>query len=125
MSAGVSGLFGGRRRSDASPFASVRMCPSGYDTARDALPFRAIARRFPCRNTVITMKPTLALALLGILVAGTASAQQRMFEWQPANDEDVRLDPANYHTARTYRPGPQGGNIHVDIEGDETGTIFL
>src|ERR1700737_5609847 len=111
MSAGVSGLFGGRRRSEASPFASVRMCPSGYDTARYDLPFRAIARRFPYRNTAITMKPTFALALLGILVAGTASAQQRMFEWQPANDEDVRLDPANNHPPRRYGLGPGGETI--------------
>jgi len=38
------------------------------------LPFRAIALLFLRLNTVITMKPTLALALLGILAfAGTAS----------------------------------------------------
>ncbi|HEY4817840.1 MAG TPA: hypothetical protein VIH67_10460, partial [Candidatus Acidoferrum sp.] len=27
--------------------------------------------------------------------------------------------------ARTYRPGPQGGNIHVDIEAQQPVTIFL
>jgi hypothetical protein len=71
------------------------------------------------------MKPTLAFAILGILaLAGTASAQKR-FEWQPANDESVRLDPANYHTGRTYRPGPQGGNLHVDIESQQPVTIFM
>ena len=63
--------------------------------------------------------------LVALAFAGTASAQQKMFEWQPANDEAVRLDPANYHTARTYRPGPQGGNIHVDIEAQQPVTIFL
>jgi hypothetical protein len=72
------------------------------------------------------MKSTLALALLGTLVlAGTISAQQKLFEWQPANDESVRLDPANYHTGRTYRPGPQGGNLHVDIESHQPVTIFI
>src|SRR5467141_1358396 len=94
-------------------------------TGRDDLPFRAIALLFPRPNTVITMKPTLALALLGTLAfAGTASAQ-KTFEWQPANDESVRLDPANYHTGRTYRPGPRGGNLHVDIEAQQPVTIFL
>jgi len=72
------------------------------------------------------MKPTLAFALLGTLVlAQTTAAQQKTFEWQLANDESVRLDPANYHTGRTYRPGAQGGNIHVDIESQRPVTIFL
>ncbi len=69
------------------------------------------------------MKSTLAFALLGTLIfAGTASAQ-KTFEWQPANDESVRLDPANYHTGRTY--GSLGGGIHVDIEAQQPVTIFM
>jgi hypothetical protein len=69
------------------------------------------------------MKPTLAFALLGALVfAGTASAQQKIFEWRPGNDEAVRLDPANYHTGKTYR---LGGGIQVDIESQQPVTIFL
>jgi hypothetical protein len=72
------------------------------------------------------MKPTLVVAFLGTLaLAGTAFAQEKMFEWQPANDESVRLDPANYHTGRTYRPAPQGGNLHVDIEAQQPVTIFM
>jgi len=72
------------------------------------------------------MKPILAFAILGTLaLAGTASAQQKSFEWQPANDEAVRLDPGNYHTARTYRPAPQGGNLHVDIVAQQPVTIFM
>ena len=75
---------------------------------------------------VATLVATLVFTLLVALAfAGTASAQQRAFEWQPANDESVRLDPANYHTGRTYRPGPQGGNIHVDIQAQQPVTIFL
>jgi hypothetical protein len=72
------------------------------------------------------MKSTPVFTLLVALAfAGTASAQQKVFEWQPANDEAVRLDPANYHTGRTYRPGPQGGSLHVDIEAQQPVTIFL
>src|ERR1700730_10635265 len=72
------------------------------------------------------MKSTRFVTLLVALAfAGTASAQQKVFEWQPANDEAVRLDPANYHTGRTYRPGPQGGSLHVDIEAQQPVTIFM
>src|SRR6266478_6365837 len=117
---------GHRRSFGGVDFATSGCAHLNTVTAREDLPFRAIARLFPCRNTVITMKPTLVLALLGTLVfAGSASAQQKTFEWQPANDESVRLDPANYHTGRTYRPGPQGGNIHVDIQSQQPVTIFL
>ncbi len=72
------------------------------------------------------MKTTLFFTLLiALAFAGTASAQQKTFEWQPANDESVRLDPANYHTGRTYHPGPQGGNLHVDIDAQQPVTIFM
>jgi hypothetical protein len=68
------------------------------------------------------MKPTLTFVLLGILIfAGTASAQKQ-FEWQPGTDEAVRLDPANYHTGKTYTAG---GGIQVDIESQQPVTIFL
>jgi hypothetical protein len=66
------------------------------------------------------MKATWVFALfLALAGAETVSAQQKIFEWQAANDESVRLDPANYHTGRTYHPGPQGGNLHVDIASQE------
>ena len=54
-----------------------------------------------------------------------AFGQQRVFNWLPANDESVRLDPANYHSARTYHPGPNGGNLHVDIKAQKPVTIFM
>lgn len=68
--------------------------------------------------------PLFAL-LLALACAGPAATQQKIFEWQPANDESVRLDPANFHTGRTYHPGPQGGNLHVDIESQRPVTIFM
>jgi hypothetical protein len=72
------------------------------------------------------MKFTTLLAIaLNFAVAGAVAAQDKSFEWQPANDESVRLDPANYHTGRTYRPGPNGGGIHVDIDAQQPITIFL
>jgi len=69
--------------------------------------------------------PRFATLLVALAFAVTASAQEKTFEWQPANDESVRLDPANYHTGRTYRPGPRGGSLHVDIEAQQPVTIFM
>ena len=63
--------------------------------------------------------------LLGVAAPAFAQDQGKIFEWQPANDESVRMDPANYHTGRTYRPGPQGGSIHVDIDAQRPVTIGL
>src|ERR1700682_5171549 len=85
-------------------------------------PFGQLRRFVLCLNTVFTMKPTLTLVLLGALIfAGTASAQKQ-FEWQPGTNEAVRLDPANYHTGKTYMAG---GGIQVDIESQQPVTIFL
>src|SRR5437870_12993051 len=58
-------------------------------------------------------------------VSSTSFAQQRVFNWLPANDESVRLDPANYHSGRTYHPGANGGNMHVDIKSRLPVTIFM
>jgi hypothetical protein len=63
--------------------------------------------------------------LLGSLCAASSAQQQKVFTWQPANDESVRLDPAYYHSGRTYHPGPNGGNIHVDIKAQKPVTIFM
>jgi hypothetical protein len=69
-------------------------------------------------------------SLLGIIMLAGFSRpcfgqQAKVFNWLPANDESVRLDPANYHTGRTYHPGSNGGNIHVDIRAEKQITIFL
>jgi hypothetical protein len=63
--------------------------------------------------------------LLSPAFAATLCGQDRVFEWQPANDETVRLDPANFHTGRTYHPGSNGGGIHVEIKSAKPVTIFL
>lgn len=53
------------------------------------------------------------------------AAQESTFDWQPANDETARLDPADYHTGRTFRSTDQGGNVHVDIEAQELATVEM
>ncbi len=80
------------------------------------------------------MKNTKIPGLVGILLMGALCGmfsgasfgqQQRVFNWLPANDESVRLDPANYHTARTYRPNANGQSNHVDIKAEKPVTIFM
>ena len=51
--------------------------------------------------------------------------QPKLFDWVRADSEILRLDPANYYTSRTYRPGPQGGNMQVDIEAKYPVTIAM
>src|SRR3981189_197077 len=69
--------------------------------------------------------PGLFALLLMTTCCGAAVGQERVFNWLPANDESVRLDPANYHTGRTYHPGSGGGNNHVDIKSEKPVTIFM
>lgn len=65
-------------------------------------------------------------AILAFCACGNgAVAQDRVFNWVQANEENVRLDPANYHTARTYHPSSPGATNHVDIKAQQPVTIFM
>lgn len=67
----------------------------------------------------------IVLILLGPLCAAGLAQQQSVFDWQPGNNEAVRLDPANYHSGKNYGPSPDGGKIHVDIKSQLPVTVFL
>jgi len=62
---------------------------------------------------------------LASLASAPVKAQDRVFNWLPANDESVRLDPANFHTGRTYHPNSPGENNHLDIRAEKPVTVFL
>jgi len=72
------------------------------------------------------MPLVFAILLMGAL-AGPSFGQQpeRVFNWLPGNQEDVRLDPANYHAGTTYHASGDGGNMQVDIKSELPVTIFL
>ena len=76
------------------------------------------------RNTKIAF---LFAFLLMLALAGPSFGQvpERVFNWQPGNQEDVRLDPANYHAGQTYFANGNGGNMQVDIKSELPVTIFL
>jgi hypothetical protein len=67
----------------------------------------------------------LVASLLLCALSGASFGQDRVFNWQPGNQEDVRLDPANYHAGQTYHASGDGGNMQVDIRSALPVTIFL
>jgi hypothetical protein len=70
----------------------------------------------------------LALALIfgyGIGAARPAAAQESTFDWLAASDEGTRLDPADYHSGRVFKPGDQAGNVHVDVDAQEPVTVEM
>jgi hypothetical protein len=74
-----------------------------------------------------TKTPFVFAILWMCALAAPSFAQQpeRVFNWQPGNDESVRLDPANYHAGQTYNASENGGNMQVDIKSELPVTIFL
>ncbi len=65
------------------------------------------------------------LMICAFSVPSFAQQPERVFNWQPGNQEDVRLDPANYHAGQTYHASGDGGNMQVDIKSEQPVTIFL
>jgi hypothetical protein len=73
------------------------------------------------------MRGPLSLFTLICALVGSAGAQlpPRTFDWVRASDEVVQLDPADYHTGRVYRPGPDGGNMHIIIHAKRPVTLAM
>lgn len=72
------------------------------------------------------MRNPFLLGLLIILSAACLWAQPpRTFDWVRASDEIVQLDPMDFHAGRVYRPGPDGGNIHVIIHAKQPITLAM
>src|SRR2546428_121202 len=65
--------------------------------------------------------------LLGLLVLLSAScwAQDKVFDWVRASDEFAQLYTADYHAGRVYRPGNDGGKMHVNIQAKQPVTIAI
>jgi len=71
------------------------------------------------------MKKMCWLGVVFVSVAAFATAQEKLFDWVRASDEAAQLDPMEYHAGRVYRPGSDGGNLHVDIQATLPVTIAL
>ncbi|MGC2197519.1 MAG: hypothetical protein WA628_22800 [Terriglobales bacterium] len=74
------------------------------------------------------MRTRLLLATVACALIGSAGAQQvppLTFDWVRASDEVVQLDPADYHTGRVYRPGGDGGNMHIIVQARRPVTLAM
>lgn len=74
------------------------------------------------------MRTGLILATLAGALIGCAQAQQlppKTYAWIRASDEIVQLDPSDYHSARVYRPGSDGGDMHVIIHARQPVTLAM
>jgi len=61
-------------------------------------------------------KPCLIVVLLCACAVLTFGQDNRVFNWTPANNETIPMEPASLHAGRTYHPAADGGNMHVQIE---------
>lgn len=72
------------------------------------------------------MRNLFLLGICSVLSAVSLWAQPpRTFDWVRASDETVQLDPADFHAGRVYRPGTQGGNMHVLIHARRPVTLAM
>jgi hypothetical protein len=64
-------------------------------------------------------------ALMLSVFAAFSCAQDRVFDWTPANRETIPLEPASLHAGRVYHPAAGGGNMHVGIESRYPVTVAM
>lgn len=63
--------------------------------------------------------------LLLYAFAAFSCAQDRVFDWTPANSETIPMEPASLHAGRVYHPAAGGGNMHVRIEARYPVTVAM
>ena len=63
--------------------------------------------------------------LLLALFAPACFAQDKVFDWVHASNEVIPLDPSDFRGGRVYHPGPNGGNMHVDIQAGHPVTVAM
>jgi hypothetical protein len=62
---------------------------------------------------------------LWMALGGAMLAQEKEFGWVRANNQVTQLDPADFRAGRVYRPGPNGGNMHIDVQAGFPVTIAM
>jgi hypothetical protein len=61
------------------------------------------------------MRNLSIFALMLCAFAALSCAQDRVFDWTPANSETIPMEAASWHAGRVYHPAAGGGNMHVGI----------
>jgi hypothetical protein len=64
-------------------------------------------------------------AVLCACAALAFGQDNRVFDWTPANNETIPMEPASIHAGRTYHPDAGGGNLHVQIEAHSPVTVAM
>ena len=63
------------------------------------------------------MKTSFTIAFACLLAASAwAQLPDRTYEWVRASDEFIQLDAGDYYSGRVYRPGPDGGGMHIIVQ---------
>jgi hypothetical protein len=65
------------------------------------------------------------VGLLFACAAVTFGQDNRVFDWTPANNETIPLEPASLHAGRVYHPAAGGGNMHVQIDSRYPVTVAM
>ncbi len=69
---------------------------------------------------------TISVFTVLLVCALAAGAQDnRVFDWTPANNETIPMEPASLHAGRVYRPAAGGGNMHVQIDSKYPVTVAM
>lgn len=72
------------------------------------------------------MKMPFAFALfVALTIAAFAQDGPKKFDWVRASHEMIQLDPGDSYSGRVYRPGPDGGNMHVIIQAGIPVTVAM
>jgi hypothetical protein len=71
------------------------------------------------------MKRSFTCALFLCVLSLPSVGKERAFDWVRASEQAVQLAPMGFHQGRTYRPGPAGGNIRVDIQASQPVTVAM
>ncbi len=59
---------------------------------------------------------SVGLLLCALMAPSFAQDSAKTFNWIKASDEFIQLDPGDYYSGRVYRPGPDGGDMHIIVD---------
>jgi len=71
------------------------------------------------------MRNLSIFAALLLCAAFSFAQDNRVFDWTPANNETIPLEPASLHAGRVYHPAAGGGNMHVQVDSRYPVTVAM
>ena len=71
------------------------------------------------------MRPFSFFAALFLCALAASAQDNRVFDWTPANNETIPMEPASLHAGRTYHPAAGGGGMHIVIDSRYPVTVAM